>query len=135
MRCHEVDYQILGTDMQAIEVELDPSETVIAEAGAMAPPLIRNAEARRVFLAGQGLSRPPRRKLTAAGLVREVIVDRAKIFYDSNTREHYHLFDVEAGTLTDVDADAIAITGLPGQRDGVVIEAVDLIVRVRSRSR
>lgn len=35
MRCHEVDYEILGTSMQILEVELDPNETVIAEAGAM----------------------------------------------------------------------------------------------------
>lgn len=35
MRCHEVDYQIIGNDMQMVEVELDPGETVIAEAGAM----------------------------------------------------------------------------------------------------
>ncbi len=34
----------------------------------MAAPLIRNPEARRLFLARQGLSRPPRRKLTTAGL-------------------------------------------------------------------
>jgi uncharacterized protein (TIGR00266 family) len=35
MRCHNVDYQIIGHDMQMVEVELDPNETVIAEAGAM----------------------------------------------------------------------------------------------------
>lgn len=35
MRCHEVDYEIIGHDMQMVEVELDPNETVIAEAGAM----------------------------------------------------------------------------------------------------
>jgi uncharacterized protein (TIGR00266 family) len=35
MRSHEVDYEILGHDMQIVEVELDPGETVIAEAGAM----------------------------------------------------------------------------------------------------
>jgi uncharacterized protein (TIGR00266 family) len=34
-RCHEVDYEIHGDDMQVVEVELDPGETVIAEAGAM----------------------------------------------------------------------------------------------------
>lgn len=33
--CHEVDYKIIGDDMQLIEIELDPGETVIAEAGAM----------------------------------------------------------------------------------------------------
>jgi uncharacterized protein (TIGR00266 family) len=35
MQCHEVDYQIFGDDMQIVEVELDPGETVVAEAGAM----------------------------------------------------------------------------------------------------
>lgn len=35
MRCHEVDYEIIGNDMQLVEVELDPGETVIAEAGAL----------------------------------------------------------------------------------------------------
>lgn len=31
----EIDYTILGDDMQMVEIELDPGETVIAEAGAM----------------------------------------------------------------------------------------------------
>ncbi len=35
MKCHEVDYEIIGDDLQVVEVELDPGETVIAEAGAM----------------------------------------------------------------------------------------------------
>ncbi|MBW2116222.1 MAG: TIGR00266 family protein [Deltaproteobacteria bacterium] len=35
MQCHEVDYELFGRDMQIVEVELDPGETVIAEAGAM----------------------------------------------------------------------------------------------------
>ena len=32
---HEIDYQIYGDDLQFVEVELDPQETVVAEAGAM----------------------------------------------------------------------------------------------------
>ena len=35
MLSHEIDYEIIGDDMQVVEVELDPEETVIAEAGAM----------------------------------------------------------------------------------------------------
>lgn len=35
MRCHEVDYEIFGDDMQMVQIELDPDETVVAEAGAM----------------------------------------------------------------------------------------------------
>ncbi|MFA8433863.1 MAG: TIGR00266 family protein [Marinifilaceae bacterium] len=36
MQSHEIDYKIFGNDIQLVEVELDPNETVIAEAGAMA---------------------------------------------------------------------------------------------------
>lgn len=35
MQCHEVDYEIIGNDLEVVEVELDPNETVVAEAGAM----------------------------------------------------------------------------------------------------
>ena len=35
MKSHEVDYEIIGDDIQVLEVELDPEETVIAEAGVM----------------------------------------------------------------------------------------------------
>jgi len=35
MQCHEVDFEIIGNDMQVVEVELDPGESVVAEAGAM----------------------------------------------------------------------------------------------------
>ncbi len=35
MKCHEIDYQIFGDDLQFVEVELDPKEKVVAEAGAM----------------------------------------------------------------------------------------------------
>eukprot|EP01047_Picozoa_sp_COSAG01_P015475 COSAG01_NODE_775_length_13698_cov_60.191632_12_plen_263_part_00 len=35
MKCHKIDFDIIGDDMQLVEIELDPQETVIAEAGAM----------------------------------------------------------------------------------------------------
>ena len=35
MQSHQIDYKILGNSMQMVEIELDPGETVIAEAGAM----------------------------------------------------------------------------------------------------
>ena len=35
MRSHDLDYRIIGDDIQLVEVELDPMETVIAEAGSM----------------------------------------------------------------------------------------------------
>jgi uncharacterized protein (TIGR00266 family) len=35
VKAHEIDYMVIGDDMQTVEIELDPGETVIAEAGAM----------------------------------------------------------------------------------------------------
>ncbi|WP_282935419.1 TIGR00266 family protein [Paenibacillus sp. RC67] len=35
MNAHEIDYQIMGSEMQYVEIELDPSESVVAEAGAL----------------------------------------------------------------------------------------------------
>lgn len=35
MKSHEVDYKLYGDDMQFVEIELDPQETVVAEAGAL----------------------------------------------------------------------------------------------------
>ena len=35
METHEIDYELIGDDMQIVEIELDPEETVVAEAGAM----------------------------------------------------------------------------------------------------
>lgn len=67
------------------------------------------------------------------GLVREVIVDPSKVFYDSNCSDHHHFYDVDSCTLTDIDAREIAIGGLPEVPAGKVVDRVDVIVRVRSR--
>jgi Fur family iron response transcriptional regulator len=68
------------------------------------------------------------------GLVREVIVDPSKVFYDPNTSVHHHFYDVETGDITDIDAAPITITGLPDLPHGKTSAGLDLIVRIRSRS-
>jgi len=67
------------------------------------------------------------------GLVREVVVDRARVFYDSNTADHHHLYDTDRCTLTDIDADQISVSGLPALPEGTVVDNVDVIIRVRRR--
>ena len=64
-------------------------------------------------------------------LVREVIVDPSKVFYDPNTHPHYHFYDVISGKLTDIDSAGVSISGLPPLPEGIVTEGVDIIVRVR----
>lgn len=64
-------------------------------------------------------------------LIREVIVDPTKVFYDPNTDEHCHIYDVVSGRLTDVDASGVSVSGLPDLPAGMVTESVDIIVRIR----
>lgn len=64
-------------------------------------------------------------------MIREVIVDPSKVFYDPNTYPHHHFYNISTGELTDIDADDIGLTGLPQLPPGMVTEGVDIIVRVR----
>lgn len=64
-------------------------------------------------------------------LIREVIVDPNKVFYDPNTEPHHHLYNIDTGKLADIDASSIEISGLPPLPEGMVTEGVDIIVRVR----
>ncbi|MBI2801523.1 MAG: transcriptional repressor [Gammaproteobacteria bacterium] len=67
------------------------------------------------------------------GLVREVIVDSTRVFYDSNTAPHYHFYNVDDGTLTDVAIDDVVIARLPSPPGGTAATGVDIVMRVRNQ--
>jgi Fur family iron response transcriptional regulator len=66
------------------------------------------------------------------GLVREVIVDPSKVFYDPNTDDHHHFYDVVNGTLIDIAPGEIEINRLPPLPGDTTVEGVDIVVRIRS---
>lgn len=68
------------------------------------------------------------------GLVREVIVDPSKVFYDSNVSAHQHYFNVDTGELTDIPGHTMTLPGLPTPPEGTEAVAVDVIVRVRNKA-
>jgi Fur family transcriptional regulator, iron response regulator len=65
------------------------------------------------------------------GLLRQVLVDPSKVYYDSNMAPHHHFYDVESGELVDIDASEIGIGALPETTEDVEIEGVDIVVRIR----
>jgi Fur family transcriptional regulator, iron response regulator len=69
----------------------------------------------------------------ARGLVREVMVDATKVFYDSNTSPHHHFFNIDDGTLQDVPAGAVVIDQLPEAPTGTCTAGVDIFIRVRNQ--
>jgi Fur family iron response transcriptional regulator len=68
------------------------------------------------------------------GLVREVIVDPQRVFYDSNVSEHHHIYNEDDGTLTDVDKNELVIEALPTLPPGTEVHGVEVIVRVRGKN-
>jgi Fur family iron response transcriptional regulator len=68
----------------------------------------------------------------AEGLLREVIVDPSKHVYDTNVEKHHHLYHIDTGRLQDIDPAEIILSGLPDLDEGVEIEDVDIVIRVRN---
>mgnify|MGYP001823605667 FL=1 len=64
------------------------------------------------------------------GLVREVIVDPTRVFYDPNTSNHHHFYNVDTGELRDIEASELAIESLPELPQGTMCEGVDVIIRL-----
>ncbi|MDA8416857.1 MAG: transcriptional repressor [Betaproteobacteria bacterium] len=67
------------------------------------------------------------------GLVRRIVVDPERIFYDTHLESHPHLFNVELGELTDIEAPDLRIEGLPPLPPDLYQEGLDIVIRVRSR--
>ena len=69
-------------------------------------------------------------QFTAAGLLREVAVEGAKAYFDTNTSNHYHFFCERSGKLMDIATGSIRIEGLPEAPEGTAISRVDVLVRL-----
>ncbi len=66
------------------------------------------------------------------GLIREVIVDPSKVFYDSNTSPHHHFYNIDTGLLQDIENQELNLHGLPTLPAGVELDSIDIIVRIRT---
>ena len=65
------------------------------------------------------------------GLVKELIIDPNKVFYDSNVSEHHHFFNIETGELMDIDTDCQFLGELPCLPEGTVATGVEVVIRVK----
>jgi len=69
-------------------------------------------------------------QFTRAGLLREVIADGAKAFYDTNTTEHYHFYSQKHDCLIDIPGDQLTISRMPPLPEGAKVASIDVIVRL-----
>jgi Fur family iron response transcriptional regulator len=72
-------------------------------------------------------------QFTAAGLLREVVVETGRSYFDTNIDDHHHFFCEASGALQDIAGQDVTISGLPVPPAGTEISRVEVIVRVRAR--
>ena len=70
-------------------------------------------------------------QFTGAGLLRQVVVDAGRTYFDTNIDDHHHFFFEETGRLQDVAGESVALAALPEPPPGAKIARVDVIIRVQ----
>ena len=65
------------------------------------------------------------------GLVKEVMVDPIRKFYDSTTHAHHHFYNVDSGELSDIPDAAVRFAGLPELPAGTERESIEVLIKVR----
>jgi Fur family iron response transcriptional regulator len=70
-------------------------------------------------------------QFTEAGLLRQVVVEPGRSYFDTNTGDHQHFYQEDDGALIDIPGESIAVSGLPQPPAGTAVERVDVVVRLR----
>lgn len=71
-------------------------------------------------------------QFTSAGLLREVVVDSTKSYFDTNMDPHHHFFHEDKGMLEDIHSSDLEVSNIPDLPEGTNIASIDVIVRVTS---
>ena len=74
-------------------------------------------------------------QFTAAGLMREVVVESGRSYFDTNIDDHHHFFCESTGRLQDIPGELVRVGELPKPPAGAEIRRVDVIIRIRQESR
>lgn len=68
------------------------------------------------------------------GLIRQLSLDGARAWFDSNVAAHYHFHDVSSGALIDVPVPDVEFSRLPPPPPGTEVEGIDLVIRLRKKA-
>ena len=66
-----------------------------------------------------------------AGLVRELAIEGARTYFDTNTSNHSHFYVEDDGSVMDIPDHTVKIDGLPRPPEGMKISHVDVVVRLK----
>lgn len=69
-----------------------------------------------------------------AGLIRELAIDGAKTYFDTNTSNHNHFYIESEGRVIDIPSEGITVAGVPEPPEGTRISHIDVVVRLEKTS-
>lgn len=69
-------------------------------------------------------------QFTSAGLLREIVVDAQRSYFDTNTGNHHHFYFEETCELSDIPDNMISMDTTPEAPAGMTIKSIDVVVRV-----
>ena len=69
-------------------------------------------------------------QFTEAGLLREVVIEPGRSYFDTNMDDHHHFYVEGSGRLLDIPADSVNLASLPTPPEGTSISRVDVIIRI-----
>lgn len=69
-------------------------------------------------------------QFTRAGLLREVVVEPGRSYFDTNVDDHHHFFFEGSGRLMDIPGDSVQLERLPQAPEGAKVRRVDVIIRL-----
>ena len=69
-------------------------------------------------------------QFTDAGLLREIVVDTTRSYFDTTTHEHGHFYHEATGRLIDIDG-ALQLAHMPTVPEGTKVAGVDVVIRLQ----
>jgi Fur family iron response transcriptional regulator len=69
-------------------------------------------------------------QFTEAGLLREVVVEPGRSYFDTNTTDHHHFYCDGNGRLEDIPGHSVSLASLPTPPEGMAISRVEVIIRI-----
>jgi Fur family transcriptional regulator, iron response regulator len=69
-------------------------------------------------------------QFTDAGLLREIVVEPGRSYFDTNVSDHHHFFYEDSARLADIEGADVSIARLPEPPAGMHVQRVDVVIRL-----
>ena len=69
-------------------------------------------------------------QFTDAGLLREIVVEPGRSYFDTNISDHHHFFHEHSAELSDIEGCDVSIARLPEPPAGMQVSRVEVVIRL-----